>query len=147
MPDTTYHFGVGSIDKSGNENAVSALKSGLRKMSAPAVFTFETLSDPDTEPPVSPQGIIGIAGSDQALINWSPNNEDDLAGYNLYKRENSDPFQLIETLLADTFYFDNNVSNNSVFWYKVTASDQVTPSNESDASDLVRINPIVQRIW
>ncbi len=24
MPDTTYHFGIGSIDKSGNENAVSA---------------------------------------------------------------------------------------------------------------------------
>ena len=128
MPDTTYHFGVGSIDKSGNENAVSTLKRGLRKMSAPA----------------SPQGIIGVAGSEQALINWSPNNEDDLAGYNLYKRENSDPFQLIETLLTDTFYYDDIVSNNSVFWYKVTAADQVVPFNESEDSENISVNPLSQ---
>ncbi len=144
MPDTTYHFGIGSIDKSGNENAVSALKSGLRKMSAPAQFSFETLTGPDTDAPVSPQGIDGVEGNNQALIRWSPNSEDDLGGYNLYKRENSDPFQLIETLLSDTFYYDNNVSNSSVYWYKVTAADQVIPFNESDASDLVSINPMSQ---
>ncbi len=51
---------------------------------------------------------------------------------------------MIETLLADTFYYDDIVSNNSVFWYKVTAADQVVPFNESEDSENISVNPLSQ---
>ncbi|MCP4607802.1 MAG: T9SS type A sorting domain-containing protein, partial [Planctomycetes bacterium] len=129
--NTAYHYTVGSIDKSDNETIYGA------------DMTFTTEAAPDIIAPDVPANLDGVEGNSQALIWWDRNTEGDLAGYNIYRKKGSGggEFQLIETLVADTFYYDGSVLNDAVYWYKITAADKVVPYNESDESSPLSINP------
>ncbi|MFC1563744.1 beta-propeller fold lactonase family protein [candidate division KSB1 bacterium] len=130
--NTGYLYSVGSTDKSDNETIYEDIS-----------LTFTTAAAPDTVAPDGPANLTGVEGNKQLLIWWDSNSEGDLAGYNIYRKRGSGAgdFQLIETLVADTFYFDGNVDNDVIYWYKITAADKVVPYNESDPSNLISLNP------
>jgi len=126
--DTTYRFKVGSIDKSDNEDTLNV------------EFAFKTAAAPDTMPPAAPSGFTGEEGNTQVLLMWNPNTEEDLAGYNIYRKAGADT-TLIATLVADTFYQDDGLTNGEVYGYFISAADNRIPYNESSPTSIVNLTP------
>jgi len=126
QPDATYHYRVGSIDKSDNETLSGE------------VLTFNTLAASDTEAPAAPAGLTAIAGSGQIKLSWTANSEGDLAGYNVY-RDSGSGFQLIATRVTDTFYNESGLTNGTAYSYKLTAVD--VSNNISSESAVVSDTP------
>ena len=120
-PGTDYSFRIGSIDKSNNE--------WLSK-----IASFSTTAQPDLTPPAKPQNLAIIQGSEKLMLTWSDNSESDLAAYNIYKFDGTD-FVEVFSQVADTFYVDKGLENNSSYFYKITAVDKQSPPNESEFSD------------
>lgn len=97
----------------------------------------------DTFPPAAPLGLIVVLvpaqGNVQAHIelSWAISSETDLAGYNVYRREQADvpPTRLNTELLLTPAFRDMNVQSGHVYFYSVTAVD--SSGNESASSAAV----------
>lgn len=89
---------------------------------------------PDTTAPEAPAELWGLGQNGQVALSWAENEEEDLAGYYVYRSTvwGSDYVQLNPTPLAAAAYLDTNVVNDTMYYYLVTAVDQ--SDNESDAS-------------
>ena len=91
----------------------------------------------DVFPPAAPSGLQAVSSGTAAQkfidLTWAPNTESDLAGYNLYRRENGSPLLRINTELITTPAFrDRNVASGKTYTYSVTAVD--LRKNESPPS-------------
>jgi hypothetical protein len=104
---------------------------------------------PDATPPSAPQNLVASAGNNTVGLNWTPNTEADLAGYNVY-RSTTTPVPISTplngaTLLTLPAFTDNAVSNGTTYHYVVTAVDTFgntsDPSNEASASPLAPNQP------
>jgi pectate lyase len=97
---------------------------------------------PDTTPPAAPANLSAAAGSEVVILNWDDNTESDLAGYNVYRSETPGTgySKLNASLLEDSAYTDNTVTNNAVYFYVIRAVD--TSSNESGPSAVVSAVPV-----
>jgi len=95
---------------------------------------------PDSEPPAVPRGVTSITGDERVYLQWYPNNEDDLEGYNVYRGYSAvGYYDLIETVSTE-YFVDYYVSNGNTYYYAVSAFD--VAGNESDLSyDLVYDTP------
>jgi len=73
----------------------------------------------------------------QILFDWSPNNEEDLQGYKIYRKTtDNDDFELLSTINAqDTVFVDNTTENG--IWYDYTIVAYDNDENESDTSDII----------
>jgi len=88
----------------------------------------------DTEPPAIPRGVKSITGDGQVIVEWFPNGEADLAGYNIWRDDNGDEeFDLLAEVSADSSSFiDEEVINGRTYSYAVSAVDY--DGNESELS-------------
>jgi hypothetical protein len=105
--------------------------------STPAIVTPR-----DTFPPAAPQNLVvaeipGENGTVSVDLSWSINSEDDLAGYRIYRSEQSGERgrSLQMELLLSPAYRDVSVQPGHRYWYVVTAVDRA--ENESAASEPV----------
>jgi len=92
----------------------------------------------DVFPPAAPTEVQAVAslGGGQSFIDltWTPNNEADLAGYNVYRREAGVQSQRINAELVKTPAFrDANVTPGHTYLYAVAAVD--LRANESGNSE------------
>jgi pectate lyase len=89
---------------------------------------------PDITPPAKPTGLSAAAGNATVLLDWDDNTEVDLAGYNIYRSMTSGSgyTKLNSLLLTSSNYTDSSVTNETTYYYVVTATD--TNSNESEYS-------------
>jgi hypothetical protein len=92
----------------------------------------------DVFPPAAPTAVQAVAssGGGQSFIDltWTPNNEADLAGYNVYRREADGQAQKINAELVKTPAFrDANVTAGHTYLYTVSAVD--LRANESGRSE------------
>jgi pectate lyase len=96
---------------------------------------------PDTTPPAKPTGLGAAAGNATVSLNWNDNAESDLAGYNVYRSTTSGSgyTKLNGSLLTSSDYIDNSVTNETTYYYVVTAAD--TNANESARSSEVSAMP------
>ena len=101
--------------------------------SAPLTFTFH-----DTFPPDAPTGLLAIPSlgprpSAAIDLSWEPSPDEDLLGYNLYRRSPTEPFARLnpKPLLAPSFR-DLTAQPNIPYTYRVTALDR--HHNESQPS-------------
>ena len=99
--------------------------------STPAIVTPR-----DTFPPAAPQNLVvaeipGENGAVSVDLSWSINSEDDLAGYRIYRSEQSGERgrSLQLELLLSPAYRDVSVQPGHRYWYVVTAVDRA--GNES----------------
>ncbi|KPK94053.1 hypothetical protein AMJ80_05640, partial [bacterium SM23_31] len=129
MPDTVYYYRVGSIDKSGNETIFDA------------IYSFRTQATPDIVPPAVPSGIKVESGNKQLLLMWNMNSETDLYGFNIF-RNSGTGFQLIETNVADTSFYDTGLTNRMEYQYKLTSVDN--SNNISDESVAINCAPAAE---
>jgi fibronectin type 3 domain-containing protein len=78
-------------------------------------------------PPEVPTGLSATTGIGIVMLDWNNNTEFDLAGYNIYRSTTSGSgyVKLNSSLLSNSDYVDANVSNQTTYYYVVTAVDVV----------------------
>lgn len=99
----------------------------------PAVTVFAH----DVFPPAVPSGVQAVFSGvgQQPFIDliWAPDTDADLAGYNVYRREEGSPPQKINSgVVAPPAFRDANVTQRHTYFYSVTAVD--VRGNESAQS-------------
>ncbi len=90
------------------------------------VFESDCLFDSgDTLPPSIPTDITATGGSGLIELAWTPNNELDLLGYNVYRSNSSAGsfVKLNSSVITTSAYTDNNLTGNTTYFYTVTAID------------------------
>lgn len=92
---------------------------------------------PDTTAPLPPVGLLVEGARDgYVFISWIRNREPDLRAYIVHRSEEGDParFVAVDTI-GENYYFDEQRSYDSTYFYFVTAVDE--HNNESLPSDTV----------
>lgn len=94
----------------------------------------------DYVPPLPPTGIVSTSLDNAVRLDWRPNQEPDLAGYNIYVANNYDgPYTLIGSAHLESF-IDRGARNGVTAYYAITAYD--FNHNESELSrDVVYDTP------
>ncbi|MHA2609775.1 MAG: Ig-like domain-containing protein [bacterium JZ-2024 1] len=90
-------------------------------------------------PPSAPRNLRSSAGDGRVYLEWQPSPEQDVAFYNIYRNTfNSVPptpqYFLARVAHPQTNYLDLAVTNNTTYYYVVTAVD--TSGNESGPSNM-----------
>jgi len=107
----------------------------------------------DTTPPLAPTGISATGGDNLVTLTWNPNNETDLAGYNIYRSDTAQNgyLKINSTLVNSSLYTDNSVLANSTYYYVISAVDNAanesTMSSEVFATTNEGTTPPVPQAW
>ena len=128
----TYYFKVTSVDLTELE----------REAFGPMV------GNPVDIAPSSPLGFGGMGLESQIELLWTPNDEWDLSGYNLYRSEVEGFVPSEETLIAtlnanDSIYTDSSILTGTLYFYVLSAVD--ISGNESQFTTEVAIFPSASR--
>ena len=93
----------------------------------------------DIFPPAVPLGLTGLYTSRAVELIWTPNNEPDLAGYNVYRREaGQQAMRSNSDLVRSALYQDTAATPGHRYFYRVTAED--LSGNESAACPEVEVD-------
>ncbi len=85
-------------------------------------YTYDLAND--TTAPACPLGLVGtVLAKKQVLLQWNKNTEDDIAGYNIYRRSNCGSWAKKYTLISD-----QNTASPDVIDYTDTFSSMNTES-------------------
>lgn len=88
----------------------------------------------DIFPPAPPRGLSAVYTAQAVEVIWTANTEPDLAGYNLYRQEDSGtPHRINKELLPTPIYHDTSVEPGRKYSYRATAVDLA--NNESQPSE------------
>jgi hypothetical protein len=89
----------------------------------------------------APTGLVSRTGDQSVVLHWEPVGEGHWAGYRVYRSLASHgPFALQNpTVLKTPGFCDLNVTNNQIYFYRVTAI--TTASNETDPSPVLAAVP------
>ncbi|MHC4618340.1 MAG: CBM96 family carbohydrate-binding protein [Planctomycetota bacterium] len=118
---TTYYYVVTAVDESENESSDSSEASATPQA--------------DITAPSAPTGLGATAGDTQVTLDWNNNSESDLAGYNVYRDTSTGgPYTLIATDVQASAYTDTGLTNDTTYYYVVTAVD-IYDNESSDSSE------------
>jgi hypothetical protein len=122
---TTYYYVVTATGTNGIESG----------------FSIEVSAEPrDTVAPAAPTGLAATEDDGSVSLDWADNTEDDLGTYSVYRSTSSGSYgSALATGLGSSEYIDNDVTNNTTYYYVVTATD--TNGNESDQSTEIFATP------
>jgi len=88
--------------------------------------------------PAAPAGLVATAGNKSIILTWNSNSEADMNGYNVYRSATPGGgyAKLNGSLLTNTNYTDNGLTNGVPYYYVVTAVDKAghESSNSSEAT-------------
>lgn len=98
----------------------------------------------DTTPPPVPSNLEGISGDGEVELSWSSVSASDLEGYNVYRSTSSigslsGLTPINGSLLSQASFTDSDVSNGTLYYYRVSAVDD--SDNESGGSGEVEVTP------
>lgn len=94
----------------------------------------------DNYAPAAPRNIYVMNGDNRVDIEWSHNNEDDLAGYGVYYSYSYDGEYTLIATTTDNYFVDYEAINGDKYYYAVMAYDD--NGNESELSkDVVYAAP------
>lgn len=115
---TNYYYSVRTVLETSVGQALSPFCSPL------------AVSNPDRYPPHPPEDLTAISDKSVISLVWTPNNEADLAGYWVYRREvDGEEKRVNEKLLTTAAYTDKGLKTGKVYFYRVKAVDLL--GNES----------------
>ena len=106
--------------------------------SAPSPATCVELVD--TFPPAAPGGLVAVAAGGVVNLVWTPNTEDDVAGYLVLRGRGPGAAlrALTITPVAEPAWRDTRVEAGVTYEYAVQAVDDAAPPNVSPPSERVR---------
>ncbi|MGA7838516.1 MAG: hypothetical protein WB996_11150 [Ignavibacteriaceae bacterium] len=94
----------------------------------------------DGVPPAVPTQLTVYYLQDGAVgIEWKPNSEPDLNGYNIYRKTNSSSFSFL-AFTKNFYYANDSLSYNDTYYYKISAIDD--GGLESQLSTEVSATPV-----
>ena len=130
LPEGAYYWSVQAIDGS------------LQGSPFSEEFIFTTGDPNDRTPPAVPRGLAAMPGDGRVTLTWTPNRDDDLARYRIYRsRPGTDPVRIASvTAGTGTTYVDTEVTNGVVYTYTLTSVD--ITGNESAPSTPVVADPL-----
>ncbi|NOZ04394.1 MAG: fibronectin type III domain-containing protein, partial [FCB group bacterium] len=79
--------------------------------------------------PSVPQNLTATPGNSKVTLKWNKVDYATLAKYNIYRGNTTWNINLLDSVMAtasappDTFYVDNNVQNDTTYYYYITAVD------------------------
>jgi hypothetical protein len=87
--------------------------------------------------PAAPSGVAVAAEGGAIRVYWFPNDEPDLAGYRIYRREGDAqvPAMVGEVPATETSFVDTGAKPGVRYHYSVSAVDSASPVNESPRSE------------
>ena len=105
--DRTYYYRITATDHDGHESAFSNEISG------------------HLIPPAVPSNFIVGPGKSFLHLNWSPNADRDLAGYNIFRSQSQDTgfVHLNDALWHTSDFIDSSVAQDTVYYYRLDAVD------------------------
>jgi hypothetical protein len=111
---------------------VSTHKREQESSESNVIFVFPQ----DIYPPSAPQELNVVAAREGMVLIWAPNPEEDVAGYNVYRKvEGEAEYKKHNTkLVRETTYSDPDVKPEIRYYYQVTAVDNAPLPNESPRS-------------
>lgn len=111
---------------------------GIDVRSAPSEAACRKLVD--TFPPAAPAGLAAVAAAGAVNLAWTPNAEDDVAGYLVLRGRGPGATlgPLTPRPVAATTYRDATVEAGASYEYAVQAVDEAVPPNVSPPSERVR---------
>lgn len=131
--DVYCFYRITAVDQSGNESAYVAPGSTLAA---------------DLSPPAVPQGLKAkeLDSGEEIILEWQPNAEPDLSGYQLYRATDAaGPFELLKTLdRRETTYHEKGLVQGQWYYYYLKAVDEA--GNCSDQTPVVSARPR-QAVW
>lgn len=79
----------------------------------------------DTTAPSTPTNFCAVSNNGYIHLNWSPNSEDDLSNYNLYRGtiDNGWKNYLISVDKNNNSFLDTNIDPNTTYFYQIDAQD------------------------
>jgi hypothetical protein len=98
----------------------------------------------DVFPPATPEGLLAVASEipEKKFVDliWSPNAETDIAGYNIYRREEGEAMARIGTAPRSMLsYQDTTVSTGRKYFYAISAVDlRGNESRKTPETDVVK---------
>lgn len=93
--------------------------------------------------PRPPRNLEGAGRDRRAQLRWMESPEEDVVGYGIYRsRTSGNDYSLLAKLGRWESYVDDNVLNDSNYYYVVTAFDSITPPRESGYSNEVEVTPL-----
>ncbi len=131
MHDPVYRLGIAWQNDSYNQPPHTSFYLGF------GMFIPDSL-----RPPSKPMNIRTQAWDDTVQIEWDENSDLDLAGYRLYRGKSADSLSLLSDVGTAIAYLDTNVTNDSTYYYAVTAYD--IENNESVYSNIVQATPTIR---
>ncbi|OXM87280.1 lamin tail domain-containing protein [Paenibacillus rigui] len=121
--ETEYKFRVTAVDTNGNESAGSSIAAAIPQLIV------------DTTPPEQPTGLTASTGLGTVGLSWSPNHENDIAGYRVFMDG-----ALLTTVSAATYRTQlASLTPGRAYPFQLTALDKA--GNESVKSAAVRAVP------
>lgn len=86
--------------------------------------------------PAAPAGLVATPRAESVKLEWTPNQEDDVAGYTVFRSENAGgPFNTIARNVKTTAFVDNACTEPGTRYYKIKAVDNSL--NSSPFSEMV----------
>jgi len=93
--------------------------------------------------PARPGGLVAVQEGSAVRLFWNPNDERDLAGYRVWRREPTEDWRPIGAdPVPEPQYLDRDVAPGRRLSYRVTAVDRANPPNESAPSEPVEVETV-----
>jgi hypothetical protein len=106
----------------------------------PASATAEGVPEKQT-PPTPPTGLVIVFQEEGAVLRWNENPEPDVAGYDIYRREEGEKtFRKINPgLIKEPYFLDTTASPQKSYIYRLRAID--SSGKESEFSQEAEVSP------
>jgi len=118
-PGTTYYFRIWTRDDAGNWSPIS---NGATTWAQIVVLS-------------PPTGLVAKAGNRQVTLTWTPNPEEDISGYLVYRSTTSGSYNygvaLATVTHPTTRYVDTGLINDTTYYYVLRAMDTLGLASEA----------------
>ncbi len=118
-----YYYRITAVDKQLNESEPSE------------IIKITPSTNP---PPITPCGLKGYAADNKVILTWTPNPENDINSYIIYRVYQSE--YIYYTNINTTIYTDINVTNGNTYTYALRVVDLIGQTNYG-FSDTVSVTP------
>lgn len=131
LVDATGHFNISTDELSEGSHIIQAKATPPSPGAPTSGLSSGRVVTIDVTAPATPTGLSVLFGDSFADLRWDANTEEDLLGYNIYRREPgvSDWARVNDKPVTGTRYLDESVVNGHTYEYRLSAIDDTLDEN------------------